>query len=386
MGLFDIFTKKKDKGVEVSVVSKENKEEKFDFSISLGNDAPPPLEELLKDAIPSKNGLYPHEILMLDYANTYKVSGDNHFQGFWLYQYSVKEPQTVLKSLYDRGFITEGGLQETLNRLTLPVLKEELKSLGLKVSGKKSDLVDRLLESDAVASLEDKYSKEKLYKPTDMGKQELEDNAYVHYIHRKNYLSIWELNKMLADKPGYSYRDVLWGYFNEQSIVHFKKYNFGLYRNTRLDMYEFLMEESKHKAAFSLLCEVISYDLSGLHNNEDFMFRCEKDDLETYCRFYEMRLESSFPYGKSGLFLAPAVIQWLGDMQGILGLSDDEFKVALLNEISNVNPPRRVFTSEEIVDIVLAGISNDEETLTEIFAIAEQRERAKLEELKSRLK
>ena len=112
-----------------------------------------PLNVLLKKAVPTKRGLYPHEILMLDYAHTYSTDlKHQHFQGFWYYDYSVKHPAKVLKSLEERGFIKPGDLQSAIQRLTVTVIKNELKAIGQKVTGKKADLIDRLLKN---ASLQD---------------------------------------------------------------------------------------------------------------------------------------------------------------------------------------------------------------------------------------
>ena len=83
-----------------------------------------PLNVLLKKAVPTKRGLYPHEILMLDYAHTYSTDlKHQHFQEFWYYDYSVKHPAKVLKSLEERGFIKPGDLQSAIQRLTVPVIK-----------------------------------------------------------------------------------------------------------------------------------------------------------------------------------------------------------------------------------------------------------------------
>lgn len=45
-----------------------------------------------------------------------------------------------------------------------------------------------------------------------------------------------------------------------------KEGNFGLYRNSRFTMSEFVASEGKKDIAFGLLCEVVAYDLSGLYN------------------------------------------------------------------------------------------------------------------------
>lgn len=92
--------------------------------ISVEQDGPLPLSTLLKTATPSKQGLYPHEIMMLEYAPHFKTT-HNNFQNFWYWQYSVTEPQAILDSLFERGFTEVGDLRSALEKLKLPEIKEE---------------------------------------------------------------------------------------------------------------------------------------------------------------------------------------------------------------------------------------------------------------------
>ena len=198
-------------------------------------------------------------------------------------------------------------------------------------------------------------------------------------------MSVWEMNQRIA-QTHYPYRDILWGYFNEQSGVHFQNYDFGLYRNIRLNMYQFLMEENKPKTAFQLLCEVLSYDLSGLGNRERPLFEWERNDPKHYLMIFESRAEHFFPYENTTLIIPPAVSAWFAEMQTTLDLDDNEYRNAILNALREVHPPRRVFTDEECADIIIADIQNDAETLSAIYAKAEKREKARLKQIKAGLR
>lgn len=344
---------------------------------------PVPLSDLVKSAVPSKLGLYPHEILMLEYAPQFKNSG-NTFQGFWYWQYSVTDPQAVLESLIKRGFIQLGDLKSTLEQLKLLEIKEELKQINQKTTGKKEELIDRLLEYGNHEILKQKHP-ERYYTLTSKGKSELQENEYVIYLHRNKYLSVWEMNQKLSQTK-LPYRDVLWDYFNKQSIIHARNFDFGFYRNVRLNMYQFLMEEKKFQEAFQLLCEVLSYDLSGLQNNEKNLFEWEKSNPQVFLEIYKLKLEYYFPYKEENKTIAPAVSKWFAQMQERFKMNNEEFRTAVFENMQKIQLPQRIFSDEECADIIIADISGNTKALESIFRNAEKREKIKLKQIKSKIK
>ena len=335
-----------------------------------------PLESYLKVATPSNQGLYPHEILMLHYANTYKVDGDNRFQSFWLYEYSIEEPQRVLDSLQSRGFITTGDLRSALERHKVTELKAQLQTLGEKVTGKKSELIDRLLNSGNNEYLEAQFS-DRYYALTDSGAEELSKNEYVVYLHRTGRMSVWEMNQRLANNPeNFSYRDILWQSFNEQAEQHFMAADMGLYRNVRLTMYQFLMEEGRLRPAFGHLCEVMAYDLSSMDNWEEHNPTPELLKLKV-----ESALKYCFPYTGSQASLPPMVIKWAAEMQQKLEMNDNDYRTALLEQFEKIYLLRRIFSNEECADIVMNEIGNHPRKLATIYKQAEERLKQEYEKM-----
>lgn len=327
-----------------------------------------PLEAYLKVATPSNQGLYPHEILMLHYANTYKMNGDSRFQSFWLYQYSVEEPQSVLDSLQSRGFLTVGDLRSELERCKVTELKAQLQTLGEKTTGKKAELIDRLLNSGNNEYVEAQFP-DRYYALTDAGSKELSENEYVVYLHKTGRMSVWEMNQRLANNAAnFSYRDFLWQSFNEQAEQHYVDADMGLYRNVRLTMYQFLMEEGKVHTAFGHLCEVIAYDLSSMDNWEEHNPSPELLKLKV-----ESALKYCFPYTGSQASLPPMIIKWIAEMQQKLEMSDADFRVALLEQFEEIHLLRRIFTNEECADIVMNEIGNHPRKLAAIYRQAEER-------------
>lgn len=370
MGLFDIFFKKKDKKVEEINEKNNNKNIEINIkpTISIKTDvintpSEPeviPVEKRIKGMKPNDAGLYPHETLLLSYAPKYYVKG-NSYPGFWWYKYGIKDVDKSLKSLLDRGFLQIGSLRSAIEKETVTVLKGLLKANNLKVSGKKAELVQRLLDEVPEEKLKAVFTRY-TYELTDEGKDVLKKEEYIPYIHRTGIedLDIWSLSKKVQDKSGYPYRDVIWGYLNERSMVHAKNRDFGLYRNCRFAMSEFVKEEGKLDNAFSLLSEVIRYDLSGLSNSFSMQF------MDIYS-------DSYFPYESSIVTMAPGITSRVSDYQEKKGLSDEDLKRKLREEISKFKLPFGLFTEDECVEIVLMEIQKDEDGLEELYNKAERR-------------
>ena len=350
-------------------------------------DAPPPLNLLLKSATPSRQGLYPHEILMLKYAPKIKTS-DNVFQKFWYWDYSVTDPKAVLNSLSDRGFIKGGDLRSSLENLTVTEIKEELKQIHQKISGKKAELIDRLLEFGDLTSLNQKYLKNNCYYSlTSKGKQELTENQYVPYLHKHKRIgmTVWEMNRRIAHTHN-QYRDILWKYFNEQASIHLQNLDFGLYWCDCSNMYDFLMEDNQTQEAFHILCVLLLLDLNGLDNQYRYLLECEKDDPEYYLMMRESQLKNFFPYEESSLKIPPSISDQIAKMQTTLALDDNSYQKAILKELQEIQLPRRIFSDEECADIVIANIHHDIDTLIFIFKKAEKRQTEKLKEIRTRIK
>ncbi len=128
MGLFDLFKKKDKADVAPKVtpvkISIPESEKKFYQPDSYYTDVVAEgtaferrvitFEERKKTAIPSKRGLYPAEILLLEYCSKGTYPGpQNGYPGFWWFAYGIRDVGAALKSLEDRGYLSDhfcGGI------------------------------------------------------------------------------------------------------------------------------------------------------------------------------------------------------------------------------------------------------------------------------------
>lgn len=166
-------------------------------------------EERKKTSIPSKNGLYVAEILLLEYCSygTYPRPKTG-YPGFWWFEYGIKNVGAKLQNLEKRGFIRKNSPRDSVSKLTVPQLKQILSDMNLSTSGKKADLVQRVLGNVPDAALS-KYVTETKYVLTELGQRELAENSYVPYMHKHPektidldlfgpIFNVWEVNRRLA--------------------------------------------------------------------------------------------------------------------------------------------------------------------------------------------
>ena len=169
-----------------------------------------PFEERKKTSYPTLNGLYVAEVLLLEYCSY----GDypkpkNGYPGFWWFAYGIRDIGHAPESLFNRGFLQWAPKKQYVKTLTVPQLKQILSDEGLSTSGKKADLVDRIMQSISEENLTLPGYTPK-YELTNLGQMELEQNGYIPYMHKHKYkttedetfgstFNVWSINRLFPD-------------------------------------------------------------------------------------------------------------------------------------------------------------------------------------------
>lgn len=126
----------------------------------------------------------PNEICFLNYING--LDHSNNLPDYWKYNYGIN-PNRVAKKLVDMGLLEfRLNIEKNVSDLTIPQLKEILKSNNLPLKGKKSDLIAKIFKNVDLTYLEKSFPT-KRYCLTDKGKSLVENN-YLFIINQKeNY-------------------------------------------------------------------------------------------------------------------------------------------------------------------------------------------------------
>lgn len=179
-----------------------------------------PFEERKKISYPSKRGLYVAEIKLLEYCkigNYPKPSSG--YPGLWWFEFGIRDVGHVLETLEQRGFIKWAPKTNSVSKLKIDELKQILNSQGLSTSGKKADLVERIIKEIPEDKLDIPNYIPK-YELTPLGNVELEDNGYIPYLNHHRHLTVedetfgesfnvWKINKLFPDGNATNWRQVV---------------------------------------------------------------------------------------------------------------------------------------------------------------------------------
>lgn len=259
MGFFDLFRSNKS-SVKASVsihvpTAKEHEQQ--------ANAEAEEISKLDAKCKKSEHGLSVSQILLLEYCRKGKYPDPKGgYQRFWWFQYGVKDVGAVLKDLEAKGFIRFANPSDMISTLKVGELKQILAGLNLSASGKKDELIVRIKENADDDFLRN-YIKADKYTLTPLGEQEVAANEYIPYLHSHKYseISVWDVNE---NADPLHWRDYIWSRFNQCSIEYASQGQWGLYRNVRFSMAQFLAEEEKYADAFAMYAEVCFYDVNGM--------------------------------------------------------------------------------------------------------------------------
>ena len=179
-------------------------------------------DERKKISYPTKRGLFVAEILLLEYCSYGKYpKPSSGYPGLWWFEYGIRDVGHALESLEERGFLCWAPLDQCLSILKVDELKQILDKAGLSTKGIKAELVKRISEEIPKERIELPGSAYK-YALTDLGKDELQQNGYVPYMHKHPHkttedarfgevFNVWSVNRLFPDGDASDWRRVVGG-------------------------------------------------------------------------------------------------------------------------------------------------------------------------------
>ena len=359
MGFFDFFKKKPEK--EIMVVPSNPEQQRADEIADMAR-------KRNKNAFPSKNGLQPGEIVLLSYAPKF-MTNQTEFPGYWLYEYGLDDPKAVLAGLFEKGFIDLAPPKETLNLFKVAELKKICAEHGLKVSGRKAELISRI--SDALTDEEvEKLLPARSYVLTESGKKETDDNNYIFDIGREKYgFDFWEVNQGVGEKGFQYYRDYIWGELNKQTISAMNRYGYGpdyrllgrIYKN----MSDLVFDEKRYGSAMNCLPMQVLFEINFIDiDTRQIDIASEKIDKKAKVNnpYIAPSFKESFNVYPEKFLL----------IQQYLEKSFDDFEYDLIGYFTKMKLPRYLVHPAVLARLIISLMKKDNKTANEIYKMMEK--------------
>ena len=183
---------------------------------------------------------------------------NSDYPHYFLYECGIKDASGYHKALIQEGYFIRASNEEKLELKKIPELKEILQHLKLSTTGKKSVLIQRILENAPQEIFAEVFPFE-IYSLSDKGRVFLEKHDDYIKLHQHSDLNIGSSEYDSEHQEGWSFYDTIWNILNKRIIQD--KNNFG--RHEYLQMYHLLDEEGKRTDAMRILLRIFCIDLYG---------------------------------------------------------------------------------------------------------------------------
>ncbi len=317
------------------------------------------------------------EILLIYYAPTYTTT-QTAFQSFWFYKYGMTDIAEKLHRFQEQGYITEAEPIESLEHLSVAELKELLKKLGQKVSGKKSELVERIKESADSKFLE-KNIKSRNYRLTEKGQSELNQNEHVIYFHKNNLYELYGINVYWANEL-----------FHKNPLVNLRR---EIEKKLLAEMPRILEEMNskscnRYKGCTYYFCILSNYYIEEKNTEKALLFICQSV-FYSYngdgAQSYESSVDYDISYDlgfENFVYLNIDVFKTLYKM---MKLEYIDFSQKIISNFHKIIFCDRIISDKDLAELITSKLQGDEKTSSAIFRDTEKRIRNKVMKMQNEL-
>ena len=184
--LFDLFKKKNNKE-NVPTESQDDYNEALAQYVASSITVGPVESEI---TIPEYQGDYAKAIFLWAYAKKSQIKDEDDYARYILYECGIRNASEYHRNMIYEGYLKEDGFEASLESLKLTELKEIAADVGVGGSGKKADIVKRIVSSGKADYLQRQMPS--TYSLSEKGKEFLEQNDDCVQIHRhKTWMIDW---------------------------------------------------------------------------------------------------------------------------------------------------------------------------------------------------
>lgn len=221
------------------------------------------------------------------------IKYDNEYVGYLKYQYNITNPSTFHKRMITEGYLQKADIETTLKSFLLPTLKEYCEKFELKKTGKKADIIKRLIQETPVDFQNKLIEETGLYRLSLKGKAIVDKNYQFVYLHKHSSwcVSPNDYKKESKKNPGLSYFEIIRNIF-------FKRINQNLSDSLNennvipeyLSLYELYKDQGKNGSRYlaNYLYTLLnySYQLNRAYDNLLYKWKTKREIIEDFEETY----------------------------------------------------------------------------------------------------
>ena len=318
----------------------------------------PPLESDIKNQTQTEDGLYLHEYIMLKKNPTINKE-NNYFPKYWLYEWHVREPKAVVDSLTERGFYTTPGIKDNFTFLTIPELKKIAKQFNLKVSGRKIELIERIISSVPEDQLTT-FKTSSILVLSEKGKEAISDDHFASFL-LLNQIELDEYaHQMNSENLNVKkYKTFLWNAIYRKTFLDRCSESRCIYSDfdrNNMRAFKFLVAEGKADKALPFLCNSFwcSINFSGAVNDP---WRMPEPDLTTFfVRDWIFRTRNLFEEQFMAAILGPCNSE---NFQIMKETYKQNFNKVLSDSLNSITLPKEFISKSDAIDLINAAVDAD---------------------------
>lgn len=200
-----------------------------------------------------------------------ETQSKSFYQQYLIYDYGISDPVNFYNTLFEQGFYALADAREVLENYKVTKLKTILESAGEKKSGKKEELIQRIINSVPKEMLDQLSCTAQLYTLSQKGKEYIKKHEDLIYLHKKRnswniLLSEYEAAKQQLSFNQYTFRDVAWVVFNNRIHKMYERQDISFVSSVYRDMAQLLFEfdNNQQQGTFFLLVALYC-EINGTH-------------------------------------------------------------------------------------------------------------------------
>lgn len=227
-------------------------------------------------------------ILLSGNQNGSEIRNNDEYSLYFEGRYGIVNISTLHRWLYEQGYFRKANFHEAINLCKIPELKTILESIGLKKTGKKADLIERIennIDDDLKSLIASRCDRLFI---TEKGVDFLEENGDYYMWHKKSYgVTFEEFNKhRLLQGKRRKFHDTIFNVLSQKAAEYQVKGYFSQLEMIYFWLAESLYDDEKYDLA-------IRYYIYRLYFSTNLAYHVALFDVKLV-KFYGVEKEQEY--------------------------------------------------------------------------------------------